>query len=369
MICLYQISKYTQKVIKMLFENKMFYTASIICLIFMKHELVCKTILVTGGAGFIGATVTEALLKRGDTVVVIDTFCSLNGDAAQEYNQQKKQRLNTIQNAYPDSLHVHNTSIENIQELGAVFSCYHIDAICHLAAHAGVRASMKNPQAFIKTNIEGTTNILELAVKYGIKHCVIASSSSVYGNADSIPLTEDQHTDYQTSVYGVTKKTTELLAQVYHHLYGISISCLRFFTVYGPYGRFDMAPFIFMDAIYNQKSITVYGDGQAIRDFTNVYDIVAGIIKALDKPCGFTIFNLGSTSTVTINNFIALLEKIIGKKAVVYYESAIKADVQQTQACVDKAHTLLGYTPAIALKDGLQKMFEWYLQFYNNKSK
>ncbi|HTM06550.1 MAG TPA: NAD-dependent epimerase/dehydratase family protein, partial [Patescibacteria group bacterium] len=266
-----------------------------------------KTVLVTGGAGFIGGTVTENLLKRGDTVVVIDCFISMGHDRIATYNQMKRERLSLLQEQYKNQLYIYECSIENMSECEQIFQRHSIDVMCHLAAHAGVRSSIQNPQKFIKTNIEGTVNVLELAVKYGVKHCVLASSSSVYGNCDTIPFSEEQSTDKQTSVYGATKKSLELIAQVYNSLYGISTTCLRFFTVYGPYGRFDMSPFIFMDAIYNQKPITVFGDGTVVRDFTYIDDIVDGVIQALDAPLGFQIFNLGSTHTIVLNDFITLI--------------------------------------------------------------
>jgi len=338
-----------------------YFFSTLVCFLFSSFAD-GKTVLVTGGAGFIGGTVTESLLKRGDTVIVVDCFISMGHDRIEKYNQMKRERLSLLQEQYKNQLFIYECSIENMSECEQIFQRHSVDVICHLAAHAGVRSSIQNPQKFIKTNIEGTVNVLELAVKYGVKHCVLASSSSVYGNCEIIPFSEEQPTDKQTSVYGATKKSLELIAQVYNSLYGISTTCLRFFTVYGPYGRFDMSPFIFMDAIYNKKPITVFGDGTVVRDFTYIDDIVGGVIKALDTPLNFQIFNLGSTHTIVLNDFITLIEKIVGKKAIIQYKDFVKADVRQTQASVAKAYELLGYEPKVLLKDGLQKMFDWYLK-------
>ncbi|RTL05885.1 NAD-dependent epimerase/dehydratase family protein [Candidatus Dependentiae bacterium] len=359
MICLYQINNYTQRVV-MVLGKKMFYKACIILCLFIQNNALCKTILVTGGAGFIGGSVTEALLERGDTVIVLDCFVSLGHSRALEYNQLKRDRLAVLKNQYQENLYIYECSIEDVQSCDEVFKTHAIDVVCHLAAHAGVRNAMESTKEFIQTNIQGTVNILDLAVKYGVSHCVLASSSSVYGDSADVPFTETQNTDYQSSLYGATKKSLELIAHVYHHLYGVSTTCLRFFTVYGPYGRFDMAPFIFMDAIYNQKALTVYGDGTAIRDFTYIDDIVDGIIKSIDKPLGYQVFNLGSTHTIVLKDFINVIAQTVGKQSIITYKDGIKADVRQTHASVEKALLLLGYEPKALLKDGLQKMFDWY---------
>jgi len=342
------------------------YVLLIACLV--ADILESKTILITGGAGFIGATLTEKLIERKDTVIVVDNFVSLAGAKAQEYNGQKRKRIAQLQIDHLDRLHVYENSITDMQALDVVFSRHAIDVVCHLAAHAGVRASVENPQKFVDTNITGTINVLEMIKKYKIAHCVLASSSSVYGDTDQLPFTEDQMTDTQTSVYGVTKKSLELMAQVYTRQYGFSATCLRFFTVYGPYGRFDMAPFIFMDAIHNEKPITIYGDGMVVRDFTYVDDIVDGIIRALDTPLGFQIVNLGTTNTIVLNDFIVLLECLIGKDAQKIYKDAMQADVRMTWADVTKAQHLLGYEPSANLISGLQKMYEWYVNFFNQNS-
>jgi UDP-glucuronate 4-epimerase len=328
----------------------------------MSGPLIAQTVLVTGGAGFIGSHVTSKLLERGDTVVIVDTFISL-ADASSTYNQKKRSHLKQLVKRFHTNLILYEVDIDVMENVEPIFIQHKIDIICHLAARAGVRASIENPVAFLKTNVIGTVNILELARKYNIAHCVLASSSSVYGASDRAPFVETQQTDKQNSVYGVSKKTVELLAYAYHHLYGISCSCLRFFTVYGPWARLDMAPFLFMDAIHNGRPITVYGDGTAVRDFTYIDDIVEGIICAIDKPYGFEIFNLGSTNRVVLSDFIKTIENTVGKKANIIYEQMFVADVLLTHADATKAQEMLGYKPEIDVIKGIKNMYEWYCMF------
>ena len=189
------------------------------------------------------------------------------------------------------------------------------DVICHLAARAGVRSSITDPHEYFRTNNDGTLVVFEAARKYGIQHVVAASSSSVYGVREDGPFRETDSVDKQSSPYGMTKRAGELLAYVYHHLFGVSITNLRFFTVYGPRGRTDMAPFIFMDAIHNHRPITVYGDGSAIRDFTYVDDIVQGVISAIDTPAGYQIINIGRGEPILLNDFVSAIENDCAKKS------------------------------------------------------
>ncbi|HEX4069033.1 MAG TPA: NAD-dependent epimerase/dehydratase family protein, partial [Candidatus Babeliales bacterium] len=190
------------------------------------------------------------------------------------------------------------------------------------------------------------------------------SSSSVYGVREDGPFCESDSVDKQSSPYGMTKRAGELLAYVYHHLFNISITNLRFFTVYGPRGRTDMAPFIFMDAIYHHRPITVYGDGSAIRDFTFVDDIVQGIIKAIDNPLGYEIINIGCGNPIVLNDFVAIIEDILQKKASIEYVSTFSGDVPKTHAAIQKAQKLFNYIPYTSLRNGLEKMFEWYTKEY-----
>jgi UDP-glucuronate 4-epimerase len=315
-----------------------------------------KTVLVTGGAGFIGGHVVEKLLQQGDRVIVVDSFY---GNDSLVFMKEKQ--LRKIVKNYPELLSVYRTDICNKQEMEKIFELHKIDVICHLAARAGVRDSILYPDEYIKTNILGTLIVFELAKKYQVTHVVFASSSSVYGERKRSELfQESDRTDAQSSPYGMTKKAGELLAFVFYYLYQLPITCLRFFTVYGPRGRQDMAPYIFMDAIYHERSITVYGNGSAIRDFTYIDDIVDGIIKALDKPLEFEIINLGRGEPVTVQYFLDEMQKIMNKEVTIVHAPIIAGDVYQTRASIVHARETLGYDPKISVSEGIEKMYEWY---------
>ncbi len=321
--------------------------------------LVSRTILVTGGAGFIGSHVVEKLLERQDTVVVVDIL-------SDSYNIALKQKnIRTIQrNRYAHNLIVYTADIRDKETLDTIFAEHTPDAICHLAARAGVRASIDIPEEYVTTNILGTLTLFELAKKYQVNHIVYASSSSIYGNMVTGPFMEDAQTDRQTSVYAVTKKSTELLAYSYYHLHGIQSTGLRFFTVYGPRGRSDMAPFIFLDAIHRGALIYVYGDGTALRDFTYIDDITDGILRALDKPQGFRIFNMGRGKPISISTFISIIENIVGKKAFITYKESRPEDVLKTEADITLAKQELGYNPVANVREGMAAMYQWYLNEY-----
>jgi UDP-glucuronate 4-epimerase len=328
-----------------------------------------KTVLVTGGAGFIGGHVVQKLLERHDTVIVVDNFFISKDKHAKNYDALKRIKIENLQKKYPDTLLVHRVDITDKEALESVFQTYAIDAVCHLGAMGGVRYSQQDPDLYLKTNVIGTSNLFECMKKHKLSRCVLASSSSVYGETAQKVFHETQNTDRHTSTYAVTKKTTELLAYVYYHLHGIQTTCLRFFTVYGPNGRFDMAPFIFMDAIAQERPITVLGDGSAVRDFTFVDDIVNGIVQSIDIPLGYEIINLSSADSITVIDFITEIEKVVGKKAIIQYQPSSRADVSFTHASIEKAQRLLGYAPLIGIKEGLQKMYEWYqseLFFWSN---
>lgn len=318
-----------------------------------------KTILVTGGAGFIGSHVAQALLSRKDTVIIVDNLHDY-------YNPNlKRENLNRLQKL-PNAnlLQIHIVDICNFQELETIVKREPIDAVCHLAACAGVRASVENPELYIRTNINGTLYVLELAKKYDIPHLIMASSSSVYGNCSQVPFKEERKVDSPCSPYAMTKCADELLAYTYHYLYNLSCTCLRFFTVYGPSGRPDMAPFKFMDLMHHGRTIQQYGDGSSMRDFTYVDDIVDGIVSAIDKPLGYEIINLGRGEPVYLKEFINTLQEVMHTKAIIELVSKPKSDVTITHADISKARRLLGYDPKVSLKEGLQKMYTWYLDEY-----
>jgi UDP-glucuronate 4-epimerase len=224
--------------------------------------------------------------------------------------------------------------------------------------------SIENPALYIETNIKGTFNIFEVAKTFGIKHCVIASSSSVYGETKFVPFTETDPADRPYSPYAATKRATELFAYNYYHLYDISCSCLRFFTVYGPRGRMDMAPFKFLNSIYNDKTITMYSDGSSMRDYTYIDDIVDGVIRAIDIPCGFEIFNLGRGEPILLKDFIATIEQVVGKKAKIVQKEAFAGDVPLTYTDISHAKEKLGYQSKTSLFEGISRTYAWYKKEY-----
>ena len=285
-----------------------------------------QKILVTGGAGFIGSHLVESLLDRGDYVIVVDKLTDYTSV------ETKKNNLNLIQKKNSENLSIYLTDICNEQELEKIFQKEAPNLICHLAGYAGVTFSVENPDIYIENNIVGTHNILKMAKKFNIKHCVIASSSSVYGQDSAVPFCENAQADKPCSPYAATKRTIELLAYTYHHLYHFSCTCLRFFTVYGPRGRTDMAPFKFLDLIYHEKPISLFGSDDRMRDFTYIDDIITGIVSALDKPLGFEIINLGNNNPITLKEFILTIENITGKKAKIIKKEIPPGDVHRTHA-------------------------------------
>ena len=232
--------------------------------------------------------------------------------------------------------------------------------VCHLAARAGVRPSIQDPYIYIHSNIKGTTLLLELSHKFKIKNFVFASSSSVYGGSKSSFFSEDEVVDHPFSQYAATKKACELLAYTYHHLYNLNVSGLRFFTVYGDRGRPDMAPFKFIDRISRGMEIHQFGDGSSSRDYTYIDDIVDGVVRSIDRPYAYEIFNLGKGSGTSLKEFIHLVQKHTGKKASIKVLSDQPGDVPYTCADVSKAAELLGYEAKVSFDDGIRKTVEWY---------
>jgi len=312
-------------------------------------------ILVTGGAGFIGFHVTKALLARGESVIIVDTFNDYY-DLKIKYNRIKQIKRHK-------NLVVYKKDISNYREMEKIFRKHKFDKICHLAAQAGVRYSLKDPFRYEIWNNLGTLNLLELCRKFKIKDFVYASSSSVYGGNKKIPFSEKDNVDSPISFYAATKKANELYAHVYHHLYGLNCTGLRFFIVYGPWGRPDMAAYKFVRAIEEGKPIEVYNYGNMKRDFTYVSDIVKGILAAIDKPFGYEIFNLGNNRPVELNKFIAVIEKNLGRKAEKKMMPMQQGDVPATYADIRKAKKMLGFEPKINIEQGVKKFVEWYKDY------
>lgn len=318
-----------------------------------------RRVLVTGAAGFIGFHTAKALLERGDDVVVVDELNDY-------YDVKLKQsNLDYLQTTYSsDRVSVYIGDLADQTLVRRVIKETKPDAIIHLAARAGVRPSIDNPLLYIHSNVTATTVLLDACREHGIRKFVYASSSSVYGGSLKSEFSEEDVVDYPVSPYAATKKACELLAHTYHHLYKFDTIGLRFFTVYGPRGRPDMAPFKFMDRIAKDVAIDQYGDGSSSRDYTYIDDIVQGVLLSLDRGHGCEVFNLGNGNPIFLTDFIATIEGLVGKKAKINYLPDQPGDVPRTAADVSKARKLLGYEPTTPLAEGLRKTWEWYSQFY-----
>ena len=309
-------------------------------------------ILVTGGAGFIGSHVAGRFLRDGHEVEIIDDF--------NDYYDPRIKRANLA--SLGGAVRLHEGDIRNRDFVQSVVASGRFDAITHLAARAGVRPSLKDPQLYIDTNITGTHHLLEAAHQHGVGRFLFASSSSVYGLAKKVPFTEDLALPQTLSPYAATKIAGEHLCGNYAHLYGMKVVCLRFFTVYGPGQRPDLAIHKFTDAIHRGQSIPQYGDGSTRRDYTYIDDIVQGVTGALryEGPA-FDIFNLGENQTTTLSELIVEIEKALGKKAVIERLPEQQGDMPLTAADITKARQLLGYNPQTQIRDGIPKFVEWYL--------
>ncbi|MFN2297498.1 MAG: GDP-mannose 4,6-dehydratase [Anaerolineales bacterium] len=310
--------------------------------------------LVTGAAGFIGARVVDVLIEQGHQVVGID---SLNN----AYDVRLKQwRLKQLQGKEGFSFSRGDLADRVIVEtLWKKHDGDAFDAVINLAARAGVRQSTENPYVYYETNVSGTLNLLELCRLGGVKKFVLASTSSLYGAENERPFREDACTDRPLSPYAASKKAAEAMCYTWHFLYGMDVTVLRYFTVYGPAGRPDMSMFRFTQRISEGQPIVLYGDGTQERDFTYVDDIARGTVAAL-APLGFETINLGGDQPVKILDVIAMIEELVGKKAVVDRQPAHPADVPATWADIGKARKLLGWTPQTKLEDGVHKLIEWY---------
>ncbi len=309
-------------------------------------------VLVTGGAGFIGSHTCEALLNRGDSVICVDNF--------DPYYDIKVKEKNISGFEGNDNFKLYKEDILNLDGLREIFKTNEVEKIIHLAAKAGVRPSIEDPAGFEKVNVIGTKNLLELAKEFKVKNFVFASSSSVYGNNKKTPFSEDDPTENMVSPYAETKKRAEELCKKYHDTFGLNVTCLRFFTVYGPRGRPDMAPYKFTRLIEEGKELPMYGDGTSERDYTYINDILAGILVALDKNFNFEIINLGDSQTIELKDFIKLIGSLLGKEAIIQELSMQPGDVRVTYADVTKAKKLLNYAPKVGIEEGMKKFIEWF---------
>lgn len=317
-----------------------------------------KRILITGAAGFIGCHLSLYLKARNDFIIGLDNF--------NDYYpiQLKYDRAKLLKN---DGIEVIHGDILDRALLDELVVKHQITHIVHLAAQAGVRYSLVNPEAYVTANINGFLNILELCRKHPQLYLTYASSSSVYGTNTQTPFSVNDRTDHQASFYGVTKKTNELMAHAYHHLYKIPVTGLRFFTVYGPWGRPDMAYFLFAKAILEDQPIDVYNFGNMSRDFTYIDDIVRGIAAAIDLESPYDIFNLGNHHPESLATLIRLIEEALGKKARQHHLPMQSGDVEATYADIGYSNEKLAFVPTISLKEGISRFIHWYREYSAQK--
>ncbi len=312
-------------------------------------------ILLTGAAGFIGFHTAQVLLARGDTVVGLD---NLN---AYYEPTLKEARLKILQE-HPNFSFIKGDILDRPTVAKAMKGC---DRVIHLAALAGVRYAFEHPDEYIDINITGFFHVIDEVRKQGIPGLIYASSSSVYGGNTKLPSSEEDRTDNQLSLYGMNKKDNELMAHTYHHLYGIPVTGLRFFTVYGPYGRPDMALFLFTDAILKGNEMQIYGEGKMQRDFTYVDDIVSGIVASCDKNYPEEIFNLGCGRQEELMDFVTMIEKACEKEGKKIFMDMQPGDVRASLADISHAREKLGYEPKTRIAEGIPKFVEWYRSYYS----
>ena len=336
-----------------------------------------KSFLITGAAGFIGAALAKKLLSEGEKVIGIDNINDYYDPSL------KKARLKQL-DIYSNDKYwsFYKISIENTSQVFDLFQKEKPQIVIHLAAQAGVRYSLENPSAYIQSNLVGFGNILEACRKFQVKNLIYASSSSVYGGNRKLPFNEKDPVNHPISLYAASKKANELMAHSYSHLYGIPSTGLRFFTVYGPWGRPDMAPMIFAKAILEEKPIKVFNQGEMNRDFTYIDDIVEGIFRCCYQPatvnCDFNsilpdpstalapyrLFNIGNAKPINLMRFIELLEKLLGKKAKKDFQPIQPGDVISTAADTSALDKWIGFKPSTSLEEGVEKFANWYCDFY-----
>jgi len=306
--------------------------------------------LITGAAGFIGARTATMLLQQGHTVVGIDNVNDAYDPRIKEYRLKKLQAMKGFK------FHKADISVKSVIDL---FKDEKIDGVINLAARAGVRFSVDNPWVFLESNVTGTLNMLEVCRQFGCKKFILASTSSIYGENPIYPTPETASSSEPMQPYAASKKGAEALSYSYHHLYDIDVTVLRFFTVYGPAGRPDLAIFRFVKWVIEGEPIRINGDGEQSRGFTYIDDISRGIIAAL-KPVGYEVINLGGHEVISINGLVTLVEELTGKKAIVQYGPPNLADMVMNQADVSKAQELLNWNPQVDLRQGIKNLIDWY---------
>jgi len=351
-------------------------------------------ILVTGTAGFIGFHLAKALLERGDEVVGIDNINDYY-DVNLKYARLAELGIDILDEADGSDKKNHSSiyskhtfikmDLSDRESINNLYDTERFDAVCHLAAQAGVRYSLENPHAYIQSNVVGFMNILESCRAHSVKNLSYASSSSIYGLNKAQPFKTSDHTDHPISIYAATKKSNEMMAHSYAHLYGIQTTGLRFFTVYGPWGRPDMAPMLFADAILNDRPINIFNHGKMSRDFTYIDDIIDGIIKVIDNPAKadkdfdarkpdpsissapYKIYNIGHNAPLSLMTFIETLERTLGKDAKKNFMDIQDGDVVSTYADVSGLIKDFGYRPDTSLDEGILSFVNWYKDFYKEQ--
>lgn len=319
-------------------------------------EINFQSVVVTGAAGFIGFHLCENLLKKGHEVTGIDNLNPYYDVSL------KKARLDILKGY--GNFHFYKVDLQDMEGLRKAFKEQEPEVICNLAAQAGVRYSLTDPFSYQKSNLEGFLNILELARQTKTRNLVYASSSSVYGSNKKVPFSIEDRVDNPISLYAATKKANELMAHAYHHLYGIPTTGLRYFTVYGPWGRPDMALFLFTDAMLKGRPINVYNYGKMRRDFTYISDVINGTMAALRRPFEYEIFNLGNSQPVELMDFIRILEEELGIEAKKNMLPLQPGDVPETAADIKESREKLGYEPKTSVKEGIRNFVAWYRDYY-----
>ena len=313
-----------------------------------------KSILVTGGAGFIGSHLVDRLLAAGEQVTVLDNFNDFYDPALKRENiapHLKHPSYRLVEGDIRDSTLVNKT-----------FAGGRFDQVIHIAAMAGVRPSLKDPRLYQDVNLNGTMNILEGMRQHKVPHLIFASSSSVYGNNEKVPFSEADPVDNPISPYAATKKAGELLCYTYHHLFGIKTACLRFFTVYGPRQRPEMAIHLFTGRIYGGEPIAIFADGLSRRDYTYIDDIIDGIMATREADYDYEIINLGRSDTVQLSHLVEKIEALVGRQAIIEKKPTQPGDVDRTFADITKARRLLGFEPKVSIDDGLRLFVDWYMK-------
>ncbi len=309
-------------------------------------------ILITGGAGFIGSHLTDTLLQRGDRVIALDNF--------NDYYSPERKRRNLSGALLNPNFKLVEGDIRDAGTVNQIFAGEPVEKVVHIAAMAGVRRSIEQPLLYQDVNLRGLTNVLEACRRYAVKTLIFASSSSVYGAGAKLPFREDDPAAQPISPYAATKRAGELLCHTYHALYGMSVTCLRFFTVYGPRGRPDMAPYLFTERVLAGQPIQMFGDGSTSRDYTYIDDIVTGVIAALNAGLPFEVVNLGNSTPVSLRDFIAVIEEVTDRQAVIHRGKPYPGDVPHTLADIGKARRLLTYAPKTPVRLGMRRFVDWY---------